>query len=348
MRNKTKRLRVLLGLVLGALTMAAPVVMPFHANVAFALESAEYPDVPQNHWAYVAINKLSQVGLIEATPNGGTCMGCKSLTRYEFAVAVARILDKIGAEPIGAQSVIGKDYMPGLPKTISDVSGFVKRPEIIDAISALRIEFRPELKALGVRVDGLDKRVLGFSDKPPILTITPRMQTSGRAANYVNEYPDVPQNHWAYIAISKLSHAGFFGGMPNGTYMGDKPMTRYDFAVAIARILDKVDGGGYTVPAVPQNATGDRSAVSPSGTDVTIPNDWSKHPEYIEAINDLRIEFTPELKALGVRVDNIGVGVHEGLSTPPQLPITPRMMISGSAADCISAGNDGKAAPKNQ
>jgi len=297
MRNKIKGLSVLLGLVLGALTVAAPVVIPFHANVAFAVESAEYPDVPQNHWAYVALNKLSEVGLIEAIHNDGICMGCKPLTRYEFAVAVARILDKIGAEPIGAQSVIGKDYMPRLPKTISDVSGFVKRPEIIDAISALRIEFRPELKALGIRVDGLDKRVLGFSDKPPKLTVTPSTQTKGRAANYINGYPDVPQNHWAYATLNRLSHAGLIDGMPNDTYMGNNPITRYEFAVAIARILDKVAGERYAVSTAPQNATGDRNS---SDADAIMRKYWKNRHEWIDYIQALCNEFAPELKALGV------------------------------------------------
>ena len=95
MQNKTKRLSVLLGLALGAPAVVAPVVMPSHAPAAIAQETAEYPDVPQNHWAYDAINKLSQAGIIEGMPNG-TYMGNKPMTRYEFAVAVARILDKIG------------------------------------------------------------------------------------------------------------------------------------------------------------------------------------------------------------------------------------------------------------
>jgi hypothetical protein len=107
MQNKTKRLSVLLGLALGAPAVVAPVVMPSHAPVAMAQESAEYPDVPQNHWAYNAINKLSQAGIIEGMPNG-TYMGNKPMTRYEFAVAIARILDKIGgAGGTGAQGIQG-------------------------------------------------------------------------------------------------------------------------------------------------------------------------------------------------------------------------------------------------
>lgn len=178
MQPKIKPLQVLLALMIGALATVAPTVIPLHSNMAFAQESNEYPDIPHNHWAYVTMTKLSQVGLIENISNG-VYLSYKPLTRYEFAVAVARILDKVNAFSIDELCEPGKDCMPGLSKTISD-GGFVKRPELIDAISALRTEFKDELKALGVRVDGLDKRVIPFSSKPPKLTITPKTQGSGK------------------------------------------------------------------------------------------------------------------------------------------------------------------------
>lgn len=175
MQPKIKPLQVLLALMIGALATVAPTVIPLHSKMTFAQESNEYPDIPQNHWAYVAMNKLSQVGIIEELPNSGICMGCMPLTRYEFAVGVARILDKVNAFSINELCEPGKDCMPGLSKTISD-GGFVKRPELIDAISALRTEFKDELKALGVRVGGLDRRVAPVLAKPPKLTITPNPQ----------------------------------------------------------------------------------------------------------------------------------------------------------------------------
>jgi hypothetical protein len=193
MQNKTKRLSVLLGLALGAPAVVAPVVMPSHAPAAMAQESAEYPDVPQNHWAYDAINKLSQAGIIEGMPNG-TYMGNKPMTRYEFAVAVARILDKIGGTGAagtpgapGTRGPQGERGPVGPAGQIPDVSNFVKRKDLQDAINALRNEFAPELKALGVRVDDLDKRVTDIENrlaKPPKLTITPSMLFRAGSSNY--------------------------------------------------------------------------------------------------------------------------------------------------------------------
>src|SRR5688572_15906698 len=57
------------------------------------------------------------------------------------------------------------------------------------------------------------------------------------------EYPDVPRGHWAYEAIDKLSRAGVIEGRPDGNYWGNQAMTRYEFAVAIARLLQMQSTG---------------------------------------------------------------------------------------------------------
>ncbi len=52
-------------------------------------------------------------------------------------------------------------------------------------------------------------------------------------------YDDVPLNHWAYAAVADLTEKGLLVGMPNGTFKGNKPMTRYSFAVVVSRMLDR-------------------------------------------------------------------------------------------------------------
>ena len=53
------------------------------------------------------------------------------------------------------------------------------------------------------------------------------------------EYPDVPKTHWAYDFVKELSDKGFLVGYPDGTYKGDKAMTRYEFATALYRALQR-------------------------------------------------------------------------------------------------------------
>ena len=48
---------------------------------------------------------------------------------------------------------------------------------------------------------------------------------------------DTPTNHWAYEAVQNLAKKGIIIGYPDGTYGGKRPMTRYEFAVAIDRLL---------------------------------------------------------------------------------------------------------------
>jgi hypothetical protein len=47
----------------------------------------------------------------------------------------------------------------------------------------------------------------------------------------------VPFEHWAYDAVQQLVDAGIIIGYPDGTFKGDRAMTRYEFAMAISRLL---------------------------------------------------------------------------------------------------------------
>lgn len=50
-------------------------------------------------------------------------------------------------------------------------------------------------------------------------------------------FPDVPKGHWAYDFVKDLSDKGYLVGYPDGTFKGDKAMTRYEFATALYRAL---------------------------------------------------------------------------------------------------------------
>jgi len=52
---------------------------------------------------------------------------------------------------------------------------------------------------------------------------------------------DVPANHWAYDAVKKLAADGLIDGFDNGRFNGDKTLTRYEFAVIVAKAIGKED-----------------------------------------------------------------------------------------------------------
>ncbi|MBP2653481.1 MAG: S-layer protein [Firmicutes bacterium] len=86
-------------------------------------------DVPLNHWAYDAVKKLADDGIVDGYGSGRFC-GDEPLTRFEFAVFVARAMAK-------------KDKASAEDKIL---------------LEKLAVEYQAELKGLGIRVSALENR----------------------------------------------------------------------------------------------------------------------------------------------------------------------------------------------
>ena len=99
------------------------------------------------------------------------------------------------------------------------------------------------------------------------------MSVAGTAlAAPANPFVDVPAKHWAYDSINKLAQAGVISGYGDGTFKGDKTLTRYEVATIVAKAMansDKADAATQ------------------------------------KEIEALKAEFGTELNNLGVRVDNL-------------------------------------------
>lgn len=130
--------------VLGALLLAL-MMAPAFAQSPFA-------DVPTDHWAYNAVNDLAEKGLLEGYPDG-MFKGKQALTRYEFAQAIARIMDKLSQ----MGGIAGPAGPPGPPGAAGSGAGLT--PEQQALLDKLAKEFGPELKALRSDLDALTGRV---------------------------------------------------------------------------------------------------------------------------------------------------------------------------------------------
>ena len=86
-----------------------------------------------------------------------------------------------------------------------------------------------------------------------------------------NPFSDVPAGHWAYDAVTQLAADGVIEGYGDGTYLGNRNITRYEMAQMIARAMAKG----------PKNNT-DKAA-----------------------LDRLANEFAEELNNLGVRVSQL-------------------------------------------
>ena len=63
--------------------------------------------------------------------------------------------------------------------------------------------------------------------------------TAGVSAYAANPFSDVSTDDWAYQAVSQLSDQGVVDGYPDGTFKGDKNVSRYELAQIIARLMAK-------------------------------------------------------------------------------------------------------------
>ncbi len=85
------------------------------------------------------------------------------------------------------------------------------------------VDLRDENKDLKKRLDTMEQKmnsILGILDM-----------------SKKKDFPDVPENHWAYKYVATLSGNGILEGYPDGMFSGDRTMTRYEFAAMFYRAL---------------------------------------------------------------------------------------------------------------
>lgn len=96
--------------------------------------------------------------------------------------------------------------------------------------------------------------------------------TAAFTVSAANPFADVDTSSWAYQAVSQLSDQGVVDGYPDGTFKGDKNVSRYELAQIIARLMAKEDSLNDS-----QKAT----------------------------VQKLSAEYADELQSLGVRVKEL-------------------------------------------
>ncbi len=77
--------------------------------------------------------------------------------------------------------------------------------------------------------------------KKLVLTLLAATLVSGALAQNSTSFPDIPANHWAADAVSRIANLGIVIGFPDGTFRGNEAFTRYQAALVISRLLDVVN-----------------------------------------------------------------------------------------------------------
>jgi hypothetical protein len=109
-------------------------------------------------------------------------------------------------------------------------------------------------------------------------------------------FADVPRDHWAYDAVNTLAQRGLIIGYPDGTFGGKRAMTRYEFAVVIARMIPQLE------QTIQEKVDAAVSGVKPDGTPVVPPTgNWVSQSDF-DTLKKLVDSFAPELQMLQVDV----------------------------------------------
>ena len=101
-------------------------------------------------------------------------------------------------------------------------------------VSRSRVAMAKEIESLQARLAQLESRLANNSGN---------VNSNKAQANV--EFPDVPENHWAYDYVENLAKKGLLVGYPDGEFKGDRTMTRYEFAAVMYRALQNgapIDG----------------------------------------------------------------------------------------------------------
>jgi hypothetical protein len=95
---------------------------------------------------------------------------------------------------------------------------------------------------------------------------------AGTSFAAANPFSDVPAKHWSYGAVTQLENAGILEGYGDGTFRGDKTISRYEMAIIVAKAMSKLDQADANNKAL---------------------------------IEKLEAEYSEELKGLGAKYDSL-------------------------------------------
>ncbi len=137
-----------------ALILAA--VLSIATGAAFAQSNNAFPpsDLPSDHWAWSAVKYMMETGILEGYP-GNEFQGSRYLTRYEFAIALNRVvayIEKTGGGGADVQATLAA-LESEFGSELADIRSQV------DANTASISTLESTVEDLGLRVDDAEKRI---------------------------------------------------------------------------------------------------------------------------------------------------------------------------------------------
>jgi hypothetical protein len=188
-----------------------------------------FEDVPRVHWAFKAILACVEADLVAGYP-GGFYRPDNPVARDQMAVYIARALAG------------GNDNVP-------DPSGDPTFPDVPADFWAHRyVEYAVESNVVAGYEDGLyhpgytvDRAQMSVYIARSIATPTGEEGLIGYTPSDPRNFPDVPEDFWAWLHIEYCVENGVVQGYEDGYYHPEVVVTRDQMAVYIARAFDLLE-----------------------------------------------------------------------------------------------------------
>ena len=142
----------------------------------------------------------------------------------------------------GNAAALGAFYRPNEDVRLSVGSTLGNGETVVNAGLSVKVGAHSNVSrsrvAIGKEVLELKKTVaLQNAQIQKLTTLLNGVAGTNMKADRTTLFPDVPSNHWAYEAVSDLSRRGLVEGYPDGTFGGDRMLTRYEFAQIVYRAI---------------------------------------------------------------------------------------------------------------
>ena len=142
----------------------------------------------------------------------------------------------------GNAAALGAFYRPNEDVQLSVGSTVGNGETVVNAGLSVKVGAHSNVSrsrvAIGKEVLELKKTVaLQNAQIQKLTTLLNGIAGTNMKADRTTLFPDVPSNHWAYEAVSDLSRRGLVEGYPDGTFGGDRMLTRYEFAQIVYRAI---------------------------------------------------------------------------------------------------------------
>jgi hypothetical protein len=239
------------------------------AAPAFA-QSTNFPDAPENHWAYEALGRMKQEGLLVGYPDG-LFRGSRLATRYELAVAMDAVWMNLKAVTDGLNGQIKaledkegtdsadianlKSEVDGIKSDLAAMKGW---GDDIAALKKAADTFTDEFKAMGVDVNAMKTELASYGDR---ITALEKVKL-----------PFVVSGDLNFVGLAGYGYSNGFGITPDGRLTGISHNVAYSSDLAEGAIGY---GGHYVV-----GADKDLSLYGELGINIASPKDDASKVAY--------------------------------------------------------------------